>query len=207
MESLDFMLSGNSVRLEPLSRSHVRALAEASSADPSLYRWSPVPQGFASCGRYVDTAIAWREAGTAAPFAIIRLEDGKVVGSTRFWNIDYWAWPEDHPRHGGSYVDACEIGYTWFTKSAIRTVANTEAKFLMLNHAFETWRTMSVCFHTDARNQRSSEALQRIGAKFEGLLRSHRLAADFTPRDSLRYSIVASEWPNVRARLQILLER
>jgi RimJ/RimL family protein N-acetyltransferase len=135
------------------------------------------------------------------PFAIIRLDGGMVIGSTRFWNIERWAWPQGHPRHGRQFPDACEIGYTWFTRSAIRTAANTEGKLLMLTHAFETWQVLRVCFHTDSRNQRSSAALERIGAKFEGILRAHRMALDFIPRDSARYSIVATEWPGVKQRL------
>jgi len=102
--------------------------------------------------------------------------------------------------------DACEIGYTWLNRSAIRTGANTEAKLLMLTYAFEGWGVLRVCFHTDARNQRSRAALERIGGKFEGVLRAHRMAADFIPRDSVRYSIVAAEWPDVKQRLSQLLD-
>ncbi|MGA3078886.1 MAG: GNAT family protein [Bryobacteraceae bacterium] len=101
--------------------------------------------------------------------------------------------------------DACEIGYTWLTRSAIRTAVNTEAKLLMLTHAFETWQVLRVCFHTDARNLRSRAALERIGGKFEGILRAHRMAADYTARDSVRYSIVAAEWPEAKERLVRLL--
>ena len=97
--------------------------------------------------------------------------------------------------------DACEIGYTWLARSALRTAANTEAKLLMLTHAFECWRVLRVCLHTDARNQRSRTAIERIGGKFEGILRSHRMAADYIARDSARYSIVAAEWPDVKKRL------
>jgi RimJ/RimL family protein N-acetyltransferase len=103
--------------------------------------------------------------------------------------------------------DACEIGYTWLTRSAIRTAANTEAKLLMLSHAFESWQVVRVCFHTDARNARSRAALERIGGQFEGLLRAHRLAADLTARNSARYSIVAAEWPAVKLQLGSLLDR
>jgi RimJ/RimL family protein N-acetyltransferase len=181
----------------------------ASALDPSLYQWSPVPQGKAQATTYVDTALAWRDSGTALPFAIVSLKDGindgVVIGSTRFWNLERWAWPQGHPRHGRSHPDACEIGYTWLTRAAIRTVANTEAKLLMLTHAFETWQVLRVCFHTDARNQRSRAALERIGGKFEGILRAHRMAADYLPRDSLRFSIVVAEWPEVRERLHRLL--
>jgi RimJ/RimL family protein N-acetyltransferase len=150
---------------------------------------------------YVETAIAWRDAGTAEPFAIIRLSDDAVIGSTRFWNLETWAWPEGYPRHGRRAPDVCEIGHTWLTASAIRTAANTEAKLLMLTHAFETWDVLRVCLHTDSRNSRSRAAIERLGAKFEGILRSHRLAADFAIRDSARFSIIASEWPEVKVRL------
>jgi N-acetyltransferase len=150
---------------------------------------------------YVDTAIAWREAGAAEPFAIIRLSDGAVVGSTRFWNLERWAWPESYPRRGRTSPDVCEIGHTWLTASAIRTPVNTEAKLLMLTHAFETWEVLRVCLHTDSRNGRSRAAIERLGAKFEGILRAHRLAADFEIRDSARFSIVAAEWPNLKLRL------
>lgn len=141
------------------------------------------------------------------PFAIIRSTDGTIIGSTRFWNIERWAWPEGHERHGRTDPDACEIGYTWFSGDAIRTGANTEAKLLMLTHAFESWQVLRVCLHTDARNQRSRAAIKRIGGKFEGILRAHRLAADFTPRDSVRYSILATEWPDVKRNLSQLLDR
>jgi RimJ/RimL family protein N-acetyltransferase len=203
----DFLLCGRHVRLEPLSHRHVTGLIAASAADPSLYRWSPVPQGEAEVAAYIDTARAWREAGTAVSFATVRLHDELVVGSTRFWNIERWSWPAGYPRHGRPGPDACEIGYTWLTRSAIRTAANSEAKLLMLTHAFEVWRVLRVCFHTDARNERSRAALERIGGKFEGILRAHRMAADYVPRDSVRYSIVEAEWPEVKDRLRRLVDR
>lgn len=197
----DSCLQGQHIRLEPLGHQHVDGLVAAAAIDPSLYRWSPVPQGHTEAARYVDTALAWRDADTAVPFAIVRTEDAMVIGSTRFWNIEFWAWPQGHPSHGRGLPDACEIGYTWLARSAVRTAANTEAKLLMLRHAFEVWQVLRVCFHTDVRNQRSRAALERIGAQFEGILRAHRMAADFIARDSVRYSIVASEWPIVKKRL------
>jgi RimJ/RimL family protein N-acetyltransferase len=200
-------LAGRHVRLEPLDLRHVDGLVAASAVDPSLYQWSPVPQGGVEAARYIDTALAWRDAASAVPFAIVRAEDGIVIGSSRFWNIERWSWPPGHARHGRLAPDACEIGYTWFTRSAIRTAANTEAKLLMLTHAFETWQVLRVSFHTDARNQRSRAALERIGGKFEGILRAHRMAADFVPRDSVRYSIVAAEWPEAKQRLTERLQR
>lgn len=201
------MLTGTHIRLEPLEHRHLDGLVAAAAADPSLYQWSPVPQGERDTSQYIDTAIAWREAGSAMPFAIVRISDGTVIGSTRFWNLERWSWPQGHPRHGGRSIDGCEIGYTWLTRSAVRTPANTEAKLLMLTHAFEEWRTLRVCLHTDARNQRSAAAIERIGGKFEGVLRAHRLAADHTARNSMRFSILADEWPDVQRRLSRLMAR
>jgi len=201
------VLTARHVRLEPLSRDHVDGLVGAAAADASLYRWSPVPLTRAQTERYVDTALGWRDAGSAVPFATVRVSDGVILGSTRFWNIEFWPWPPEHARHGRRTPDVCEIGYTWLTSSATRTAANTESKLLMLEYAFETWRVARVCFHTDARNHRSAQALERIGAKFEGVLRAHRLAADFTPRDSMRYSILEGEWPDTKRRLAQLIER
>ena len=197
----DLNLQGKHIRLESLGYQHVDGLAAAAAADPSLYRWSPVPQGKDAAAAYIETALAWRDAGSAVPFAIVRMPDETVIGSTRFWNIESWAWPVGHRSHGRDVPDACEIGYTWLARSAVRTAANTEAKLLMLCYAFEIWQVLRVCFHTDARNERSRAALERIGAKCEGILRSHRMAADFIPRDSVRYSIVAAEWPAVKPRL------
>ena len=207
MGTQGFVLTGKHVRLEPLEHHHVAGLVAASATAPSLYQWSPVPQGEAEASNYVDTALAWRDADTAAPFAIVRLDDGVVIGSTRFWNLERWSWPPGHPRYRRHVPDACEIGYTWLARSAIRTASNTEAKLLMLTHAFEQWQVLRVCFHTDARNQRSRAALERIGAKFEGILRSHRMAADYTARDSVRYSIVTVEWPAVKQQLNLLLNQ
>ena len=200
------VLQGTHIRLEPLEHRHIDGLAAASSGDDALYQWSPVPRGKGEAATYVETALAWRDAGTAVPFAIVRAGDDVVIGSTRFWNIERWAWPAGHPSHGRAVPDACEIGYTWLARAAIRTPANTEAKLLMLTYAFEVWRVLRVCFHTDARNSRSRAALERIGGQFEGILRSHRMAADFISRDSVRYSILASEWPAVKQRLTALLQ-
>jgi RimJ/RimL family protein N-acetyltransferase len=195
-------LEGMHVRLEPLSRAHVEGLSAASGADSSLYKWSMVPQGTDAMARYVDTALALHAAGTTLAFATVRVSDNAVIGSTRFFDFERWRWPAGHERHGLSTPDVCEIGYTWLTKSAIRTAANTEAKLLMLTQAFEEWKMLRVCLHTDARNEQSRAAMERIGAKFEGILRSHRMASDFIPRDSARYSIVAAEWPEVKRGLE-----
>jgi RimJ/RimL family protein N-acetyltransferase len=207
MATEDLLLRGRHVRLEPLEHRHLAGLVAAAAEDPSLYRWSPVPQGEREAAKYIATALAWREAGSAAPFAIVRLADERVIGCSRFFNLERWAWPQGHSSYGRDFPDACEIGHTWYARSAIRTAANTEAKLLMLTYAFETWRVLRVCLHTDVRNRRSRAAIERIGGQFEGILRAHRMAADFIPRDSARYSIVTAEWPGVKARLVQSLDR
>ena len=197
-------LAGPLVRLEPLGHHHVPALVAAANGGGELYRWSAVPQDEARVRRYVQTAVAARQAGRAVPFAVVRVAGEQVIGSTRFFDLDYWAWPAGRRRTG---PDTCEIGYTWLSPDAIRTGANTEMKRLMLTHAFEIWQVRSVCLHTDARNQRSRDAMHRIGARFEGILRAHRLGADAKPRNSARFSVTAAEWPAVRRRLDELSRR
>jgi RimJ/RimL family protein N-acetyltransferase len=197
------VLIGAHVRLEPLERRHVPGLVAAAGQERALYQWSAVPQGEAMT-QYVQTALTWREQGSALAFATVRVADGVVIGSSRLFDIERWPWPAGSKRGG---PDCCEIGYTWLSPSAIRTAANTEAKLLMLTYAFETWGVHRVCFHTDARNERSRAALARIGARFEGILRAHRLATDLQPRDSARFSIIAAEWPEVKRGLQERLAR
>jgi RimJ/RimL family protein N-acetyltransferase len=196
-----FTLTGKHVRLEPLEPRHIEPLVVASASAGDLYHWTFVPQGVTEMTKYVDTAISGREAGIALPFATVRQTDGTVIGSTRFFDIEHFPWPEAHERHGRTDADVCEIGYTWLEPSSIRTAANTEAKLLMLTHAFEVWGMLRVCLHTDERNERSRAAIERVGAKFEGMLRAHRLASDSIARNSARYSIVESEWPAVKERL------
>ncbi|MGA7886529.1 MAG: GNAT family protein [Acidobacteriaceae bacterium] len=203
----NFSLAGEQITLVPLGPQHLPGLLAAARVDPSLYRWTFAPQTEPEMAAYIETALAGQRAGTAIPFAILRVTNGAVIGSTRFFNLEYWAWPKDHARFGSALPDACEIGYTWYAADAIRTGANTEVKYLMLAHAFEQWKALRVCFHTDARNERSRAAIERIGGRFEGLLRSHRMAADFTPRVSARYSIVEAEWPAVKEHLLRLRQK
>jgi N-acetyltransferase len=195
-------LTGEHVRLEPLGLHHVPGLLKAAAQDPSLYQWVLVPQDEPAMRRHVEDALAARARGIAVPFAVVRLADETVIGSTRFHWLDYW--PRSEPRDA---PDTCEIGYTWLAAEALRTGANTEMKRLMLTHAFEVWRVRSVCLHTDVRNQRSRNAIQRIGGTFEGVLRAHRPAVDQSPRDSARFSITAAEWPAVRRHLEELAAR
>ena len=156
-------MQGKYIQLEPLEQRHIDGLVTAATGDPSLYQWSPVPRGREEAAEYVETALAWRDAGSAVPFAIVRADDGVVIGSTRFFNLERWVWPAGHPSHGRLVPDACEIGYTWLAHSAVRTPANTEAKLLMLTYGFETWEVLRVCLHTDVRNLRSRAAIERIG--------------------------------------------
>lgn len=193
------------MRLEALERKHVAGLVAAAEVDPALYRWTVVPQGEDAVNAYVDRALAEQQEERALAFATVDVRSGEIVGSTRFFNIERWAWPKGHDRFGFATPDACEIGYTWLTQSAIRTAANTESKLLLLAHAFETWRVLRVCFHTDVRNERSRRAIERIGGEFEGILRAHRLASDYATRDSARYSILANAWPTIKNRLECRL--
>ena len=203
------------MRLEPLGLRHVPGLLAAAAQDPSLYRWVLVPQDEPAMRRHVEDALAARAKGIAVPFAVVRQDDEAVIGSTRFHQLDYWARRERYDQGGRPpqtpppqhVPDTCEIGYTWLAREALRTGANTEMKRLMLTHAFEVWRVRSVCLHTDVRNQRSRNAIQRIGGTFEGVLRAHRLAVDQSPRDSARFSITAAEWPAVQQHLEDLAAR
>ena len=195
-------LTGTHIRLEPLGLEHIEGLAAASALDPPLYRWSPVPQGVDAVRRYVEIALSMP---AAVPLTTVRISDNTIVGSTRFFDLERFAWPAGHARAALTTPDVGEIGYTWLSASAVRTAANTEAKLLMLTHAFESWGVLRICLHTDARNDRSAAAIERIGAQFEGILRAHRMAADHIARDSKRFSITAAGWPQAKARLQQLL--
>lgn len=199
------VLSGSHVRLEPLEMSHLPGLVAAAQEDRRAYEWSAVPDGTAQMRQYIDSALSWRSQGCALAFATVRTADARVIGSSRFFLMERWSWPPAHPRAQHASPDCCEIGYTWLATSAIRTAANTEAKLLMLTHAFESWGVYGVSFHTDARNERSRAALARIGAQFEGILRAHRLATDLKPRDSARFSIIAADWPQVKRGLRARL--
>jgi N-acetyltransferase len=196
-------LAGTRVRLEPLAYRHLPGLAAAAAGGGELYRWTAAPRDEEQARGYIETALAARDRGTAVPFAVVRLADETVIGSTRFFDLACWPWPGRDPAVART-PDTCEIGHTWLAPDAIRTGANTQMKRLMLTHAFETWQVQSVCLHTDARNERSRAAMERIGARFEGILRAHRLAADQTPRDSARYAITAADWPSVKTHLATL---
>jgi RimJ/RimL family protein N-acetyltransferase len=194
------VLTGRFVRLEPLTLAHVPALVAAASEDRSTYDWTPVPDGEAAHRRYVESVQAEHAAGHRLALATIRRgvgrpEDDQVVGTTSY--LDPQRWPG-----GGGKLDSIEIGATWLAASAQRTVVNSEAKLLMLAHAFEVIDVHRVVLNTDARNARSRAAIARIGATFEGVLHCFRYGVEGTPRDTATFAITASEWPDVRARLE-----
>src|SRR5437588_1092690 len=196
----ELTLQGRHVRLEPLSLAHVAALSAAASGPRETYRFTFVPDGEEAMRRYVEEALALRMAGAALPFATVRFADQRVVGSTRFGNLEYWRWP-DGPRAAPQPPDAVEIGWTWLAADVQRTALNTEAKLLMLGHAFETWSVRRVNLRTDARNLRSRAAIERLGARLDGILRAHMPGSDGAVRDTATYSLLAVEWPATKARL------
>ncbi|MCQ4041380.1 GNAT family N-acetyltransferase [Streptantibioticus rubrisoli] len=203
-------LHGRSVRLEPLAEHHVEALAVAAGEDRGDYSFIPVPSGVVAAERYVADALAAQAAGLALPFATVRVADGLVVGATRFCELDYWQgpviWPPAPRGPLGDPLtavpDAAEIGGTWLSAGAQGTGINTEAKLLMLRHAFETWGVRRVSIRADARNTRSRAAIERLGAVLDGVHRAHTRGLDGAVRGTAFYSILDDEWPQVRARLE-----
>ena len=185
-------LSGKHVRLEPLSLAHHPALCEI-GLDPELWRWT-ITQVLTpdQLRAYMETALQWQADGTAIPFATVDLTSGRVVGSTRFMTIDR------QNRH-------VEIGSTWIAAPWQRTAVNTEAKYLMLRHAFEQWGCIRVELKTDSLNQKSRNAIARLGAKEEGIFRNHMICWGGRIRHSAWYSITSEEWPSVKAGLEAKL--
>ena len=190
----EIVLSGDVVRLEPLTVGHVDALS-AVGLEPELWRWTLAnPRTREDMLRYVQAALAMRAAGSGYPFVTLERESGRVIGSTRFCAIE-----RAHRR--------LEIGYTFVASAWQRTAVNTEAKLLMMRHAFEQLDMNRVEFKTDSLNAKSRAALLRIGATEEGLLRAHAITESGRIRDSVYFSVLASEWPAVRAALEDRLAR
>lgn len=182
------ILTGEHVELRPLDSSDRQALLDA-SADGQLWNLKvTVVPGPETIDAYIDTALQGRSAGTVMPFAIVDRASGRVIGSTRFWKID-------------RKNRKLEIGHTWLSESAQRTRANTEAKWLLLGYAFDVLHCVRVQFTTDELNEKSRAAILRLGAKQEGIVRHERIMPDGRKRNSVRFSIIDDEWPEVRARL------
>ena len=182
-------LEGRHVRLVPLSQGHHAELV-AVGLDEGLWRWIPdpvrTPQDMAA---YLEIALADQARGVSLPFAIVEKKSGQVIGSTRYANIE-----RVHRR--------VEIGWTWVAKPWQRTVVNTECKYLLLRHAFETLGCMRVELKTDSLNEKSRNAILRIGAKQEGVFRNHMITASGRIRHAIYFSIIDSEWPEVKSRLE-----
>jgi RimJ/RimL family protein N-acetyltransferase len=189
------VLTGEHVMLEPLAPRHVPGLVAAAAEDRSSYDWTPVPNGEPEIRGWVERAEHEREAGRMLAFATMTI-DARVVGSTSFLDPQRWQRSDRAP-----LFDSIEIGSTWLAASAQRTPINTEAKLLMLEHAFDVWNVHRVVLNTDARNERSRAAIERIGATFEGILRGFRIGVEGTPRDTATFAITERDWPEVRARL------
>ncbi|CAN5565101.1 GNAT family protein [soil metagenome] len=193
-----FTLSGRHVTLEPLARHHAPALQAAADQDRSTYGYTLVPANVTAMEAYIDWLLKDAERDNVVPFAQLRANDHAAVGCTRFLNVTWWP--------GRDTPAEVEIGGTWLAADAQRSPINTEAKLLLLTHAFETWNVFRVAICTDAANQRSRDAIERIGATFEGILRRHRpnsgdLTTHGIARDSAMFSIIGTEWPDVRDRL------
>jgi len=181
-------LEGQHVRLEPLSLAHAESLIAAASDGQLWNSTVTVVPDRSTVASYIGDALLGQTLGRELPFIIVRKTSGAVVGTTRFYDI--------HPTD-----QRVAIGYTWLSKSAQRTAINTESKFLMLAYAFEQWRFIRVEFITDVLNDQSRAAILRLGAKQEGILRNHMMMPNGRIRDSVCFSIIASEWPEVKARL------
>jgi N-acetyltransferase len=190
MEIQPVTLEGRFVRLEPLSMAHHAPLCEV-GLEEELWRWIPERVTTREAMRaYIASALQAQAAGTALPFATIDCASGRAIGSTRFGNID----------RANRRV---EIGWTWLGVNWQRTAANTEAKYLMLRHALETWKCIRVELKTDSLNERSRRAILRIGAKEEGTLRQHMVTWSGRLRHTVYFSILDSEWPAVKAKLEL----
>jgi len=196
------VLEGTLVRLEPLAHRHAADLAVAAEADRRSYGFTWVPRPGEVDG-YIDAQLGRAASGRMAPYEQIQISSGRAVGATAYWDPRLW------PRRGE--LCAIEIGFTWLAGSVQGTGINQEAKLLLLRHAFEQWRAVRVDLKTDARNMRSRAAIEALGARFEGVLRnwsqSWAPGEDGQLRDSAMYSVIASEWPECRRRLEERLTR
>lgn len=196
----DLYFSYGDVELASLSVEHSRELAAAAGEDPSIYRFNNAPSNIAETEAYIAKALNSREAGLRHPFAI--MFQGRVTGTTSYAEYQPWSWQPGNLFQRRGVPDAVEIGYTWLGKSATRSPCNTAAKYLLLRHAFEEWAVHRVSFQTDERNSVSRAALERVGAKLDGVRRAHKVGADGEIRSSALYSILADEWPATRVHLE-----
>ncbi|MEU8544101.1 GNAT family protein [Streptomyces sp. NPDC048717] len=205
------VLAGRTVRLEPLAMRHAEGIAWAGALDRAAYAYTSVPHGLDASCDYIARALAEQAAGRVLPFALVNPLNGRVLGSTRFLELDYWRGPVIWPPVTGvpdgdpltAVPDAVEVGNTWISSEARGTGVNTEAKYLMLRHAFEAWGVRRVSMRADARNTRSRIAIERLGATCEGVRRAHSRGLDGVVRDTAFYSILDEEWSAVRGVIEL----
>ena len=198
-------LDGERVRMEALTLVHVDGLVAAAAESRDHYGLTQVPRDADAMAAYVDEALAEAARGLCVPFATVDKARGRVVGSTRFGNIERWKWPGPPVPPLPRGPDAVEIGWTWLAQSAQRTHVNTEAKLLMMAHAFDVWGIRRLTLKTDERNARSRANIERVGCHFDGVIRAHQPAWDGGIRNTAFYSMLASEWPAARDRLRARL--
>jgi N-acetyltransferase len=197
------ILKGPTVTLRLLEVGDAAAMASAASESRGTFGFTRVPDGLDDARRYIELALAERSTRGRVPFAI--LWHDRLVGSTSYLDPGYWRWPAGSSLQRTGVPDVVEIGATWLAASAQRTRCNTEAKLLMLRHAFDVWQVHRVSLKTDERNAQSRRAIERLGALFEGVRRADMPGADGTVRSSAYYSVTRAEWPAVRERLETVL--
>ena len=194
MDTHPITLTGRVVELQPLTEAHADVLSEVGLLE-EIWQWSYLivrtPEDMRT---YIQTALDWQRQGTSIPFAIYHLANQRYVGSTRFHTMD-------HKNR------TLEIGHTWINPQWQRTAVNTEAKYLMLRHAFEVFNCLRIQLKTDALNENSRSAILRMGAKQEGVFRNHMITWSGRIRDSIYFSIIDSEWPEVKVNLEEKLAR
>ncbi len=204
-------LRGRFVHLMPMGTDHVDDLVAAATRDRSTFQLTPVPSSRASMATYVSRAIERRRSGVHVPFVTFSVALQRIVGSTRFYDLETWDWPAEPagtaPLQRHDRPDVASIGYTWLDPEVQRSPVNTEAKLLMMDHTFDRWQVWAVRIQTDARNRRSRAAIERLGLSLDGVLRADKPGADGTVRDSAVYSLLADEWPTHRERLAARLAR
>ena len=199
------VLEGSTVRLRPMAIADADALAAAAAESREHFTYTRVPDGVEEAERYIAVALGERASGHRMPF--VTLWHDRVVGCTSYLDLQLWRWPPGSPLQRVDRPDAVEIGATWLSASAQRTQCNTEAKYLMLTHAFDDWQVHRGALKTDARNARSRRAIERLGARLDGVRRADMPGQDGSVRNSAYYSIVRAEWPAVRAKLEESLAR
>jgi N-acetyltransferase len=202
VKELAVTLTGRHVTLTPVTLDDVPGLVLAASGDRTTFRWSTIPDDLEGMAAVIQKQLDDQNSGTAVPFVTRRTDTGEIIGMTRFLFLRWWL--------ARPYPDAAEIGGTFYAAPWQRTACNTEAKLLMMGHAFDVWDVQRLDLKSDARNERSRRAMERLGAQFEGVLRNWQPSQvdgeEGMTRDSSMYSILPPEWPAIKARLTTRLQ-